>query len=278
MRCATPASRRRHGPTVLAAGCVAVAVSIHPFVTAGAQQPVSPSPPPAPPVFTIVVDPGHGGDDHGAVGSTGVEEKALVLGVAQRLQSLAASHGGLRVRLTREDDHGLTLDERATLANGGPGGVFISLHANFSPSPRTAGVEVGTFLAALAPVVASPVVARRGGPPPATPAVPRASTLVRWDQAQAQHVERASTVAQRLVERFRTAGATAIGPRAWYQAPLKPLAAVNMPAVLIELGYLSNTEDEAALVAEKRQDALAQAILDVVSSMIDGGPALAGAR
>ncbi len=69
-----------------------------------------------------------------------------------------------------------------------------------------------------------------------------------------------------------------MGPRAWYQAPLKPLSAVNMPAVLVELGYLSNADDEAALVSEARQAALAQVVLDVVLASIDGGAVLAGAR
>src|SRR6185436_1609120 len=123
-------------PVILAAGLVAVAL-LRPLPGASAQQPAAPSAPavsPAlPPVFTVVVDPGHGGDDHGAVGSTGAEEKTLVLAVAQRLQSLAASHGGLHVRLTREDDRNLSLDQRATAANVGAGGLFISLHANFSP-------------------------------------------------------------------------------------------------------------------------------------------------
>jgi N-acetylmuramoyl-L-alanine amidase len=68
-----------------------------------------------------------------------------------------------------------------------------------------------------------------------------------------------------------------IGPRAWYQAQLKPLAAVNMPAVLVEIGYLSNADDEAALVSEERQNGMAQAVLDVVSVLTDGAPP-AGAR
>jgi N-acetylmuramoyl-L-alanine amidase len=223
----------------------------------------------------VVVDPGHGGDDHGAVGATGIEEKALVLSIAQRLQGLAALHGGIRVRLTREDDRSLTLDQRATAANSSPGILFISLHANFSPSPKTAGVEVGTFRGAvpLAPEVGA---VRRGGPSPPAPPAPRWGALVRWDQAQAQHADRASVVAQRLVQRFRVTGT--VGPRAWYQAPLKPLLAVNMPAVLVELGYLSNADDEAALVSEKRQAVLAQAVLDVVLASIDSGAVVAGAR
>jgi N-acetylmuramoyl-L-alanine amidase len=239
---------------------------------AGGQQP----PPAPPPLFSMVVDPGHGGDDHGAVGATGVEEKTLVLGVARRLQSLAAVRGGIHVRLTREDDRGLTLDQRATAANSSPGILFISLHANFSPSPKTAGVEVGTFRGSVPAVPDVSATARRGGPSPPAPPLSRWAALVRWDQAQAQHVDRASAVAQRLVERFRAAGT--VGPRAWYQAPLKPLSAVNMPAVLVELGYLSNADDEAALVSEERQAALAQVVLDVVLASIDGGAVPAGAR
>jgi len=240
----------------------------------GAQQPpVAASPAP---LASVVVDPGHGGDDHGAVGATGIEEKALVLGVAQRLQSLAALHGGIRVRLTRDDDRALTLDQRATTANSSPGILFVSLHANFSPSPKTAGVEVGTFRGAAPAAAEVHAAPRRGGPAPPPAPVSRWAALVRWDQAQAQHVERASAVAQRLVERFRASGT--VGPRAWFQAPLQPLSAVNMPAVLVELGYLSNTDDEAALVSEARQAALAQAVLDVVVASMASGALPAGPR
>jgi N-acetylmuramoyl-L-alanine amidase len=251
------------------------ALLVHPPAGAVAQQP-PPAPTSPPPLFSVVVDPGHGGDDHGAVGATGIEEKALVLGVAQRLQSLAALHGGIRVRLTREDDRSLTLDQRATAANSSPGILFISLHANFSPSPKTAGVEVGTFRDAVPVAPEVTAAARRGGPSPPAAPVSRWGALVRWDQAQAQHADRASVVAQRLVQRFRVTGT--VGPRAWYQAPLKPLSAVNMPAVLVELGYLSNADDEAALVSEKRQAVLAQAVLDVVLASIDSGAVVAGAR
>ena len=277
MRYVPPPSWRLHGLAVPAMSVVVLAaLLVHPPAGAGAQQP-PPAPAPPSPLFSVVVDPGHGGDDHGAVGATGIEEKALVLGVAQRLQSLATLHGGIRVRLTREDDRGLTLDQRATVANGSPGVLFISLHANFSPSPKTAGVEVGTFRGA---VPAAPEVStgtRRGGPlPPPAPPPSRWGPFVRWDQAQGQHADRAAAVAQRLVQRFRASGT--VGPRAWYQAPLKPLSAVNMPAVLVELGYLSNADDEATLVSEGRQAALAQALLDVVLASIDGGAVAAGAR
>ena len=241
----------------------------------GAQQPPAAAPPPS--LAGVVVDPGHGGDDHGAVGATGIEEKTLVLGVAQRLQSLAALHGGIRVRLTRDDDRALTLDQRATAANSSPGILVVSLHANFSPSPKTAGVEVGTYRgtgpAAAPEVRAAP---RRGGPTPPPAPISRWAALVRWDVAQAPHGERASAVAQRLVERFRAVGT--VGPRAWFQAPLKPLSAVNMPAVMVELGYLSNADDEAALVSEARQAALAQAVLDVVLASIESGALPAGPR
>jgi len=276
MRYTPPALWRRHGLAVPAMSVLALASALLAQAQAGpgAQQPPAAVSPPS--LAGVVVDPGHGGDDHGAVGATGIEEKALVLGVAQRLQSLAALHGGIRVRLTRDDDRALTLDQRATAANSSPGILFVSLHANFSPSPKTAGVEVGTYRAAGPARQEVRIAPRRSGPAPPAPPVSRWAALVRWDQAQAQHVERASVVAQRLVERFRAMGT--VGPRAWFQAPLKPLSAVNMPGVLVELGYLSNADDEGALVSEERQAALAQAVLDVVLASIENGALPAGPR
>ncbi len=198
------------------------------------------------------------------MGPGGTEEKALTLGVTQRLRTLLQARG-FRVVLTREDDRRLTADQRAAIANGAGADVFVSLHANASPSPATAGLEVGSLL--VVPDRASgevgsedraPLVAMASG-------LPRRVSVTRWNRAQVPHLEQSTRLAQDLGRRFGELGP--LGPRGVYRAPLRPLVAVDAPAVLVELGYLSNNDEESALGTEDRQGTLAQAIVQALEAM-----------
>jgi N-acetylmuramoyl-L-alanine amidase len=114
------------------------------LLPAGAEPPAPPAPPPpaAPAVDplpaplpstgvrTIVIDPGHGGDEAGARGAAGILEKDVTLAIARRLRTMIESRLGLRVFLTRDDDRAMTLDDRAAYANSQRADVFISIHAN----------------------------------------------------------------------------------------------------------------------------------------------------
>jgi N-acetylmuramoyl-L-alanine amidase len=220
-----------------------------------------PAPLPPPPSITVVIDPGHGGDDRGAVGSSGLEEKLIVLNVAQRVRAIGAERG-VRVLLTREDDRQVSLMQRAAFANGAGAAVFISLHANAGPSPVTTGAEVASF-AGTTPQA-----------PPLTPAEDRALSVpvvsggtrriaaVLWELAQARHAESGAAFAKAVGERLQRVGP--LGPRAVYRSPLRPLTAVNLPAVLVDVGYLSNPEEEKLVAGEVRQTALAQALVDAM--------------
>jgi N-acetylmuramoyl-L-alanine amidase len=215
-----------------------------------------------PPSILVIVDPGHGGDDPGAMGPGGTEEKALTLSVGQRLRAALRSRPGFRALLTREDDRRLTADQRATFSNGAGGEVFISLHANASPSPTTSGVEVGSLL-----------VATDGRDPDddSVPLLPVASgfsrrvAVVPWNRAQVAHQALSTLLAQELGQRLAEVGR--LGPRGVYRAPLRPLVAVNAPAVLVELGYLTNNDEESVLVGDDRQGAVVQAIVQVLEAM-----------
>ena len=103
-----------------------------------------------PPVFstsraavqTIVIDPGHGGDDVGVRGARGAQEKTVTLEVARRLRTLVEMRLGIRVVLTRDEDRTITLDERAAIANNSKADLFLSLHLNAAPVAAVAGAEV----------------------------------------------------------------------------------------------------------------------------------------
>ena len=92
-------------------------------------------------VFKIVLDPGHGDNDPGAIGSSGLKEKDVVLAVAKELASLLEKEPGIEVHLTRDDDTFLYLYRRAEMANQIGGNIFISIHANAAPSRTARGVE-----------------------------------------------------------------------------------------------------------------------------------------
>jgi N-acetylmuramoyl-L-alanine amidase len=207
---------------------------------------------------TIVIDAGHGGTDAGAIGLEGTEEKTVTLAAARALRDGLAARGSIRIVLTRDGDELRTLDERAAVANRSKADLYLTLHANASPAPQSYGMEVAWFL----PVATG---ADRGtGPTP--PGLGR-SALVRWDRAQDRHLDRAAVVAARLGERLQSAGT--LGPRGVYRGPLRLLAAVDAPAVLVEMGYLSNAADETRLGSDEGVRALAATLADAVAGLIE---------
>jgi N-acetylmuramoyl-L-alanine amidase len=207
------------------------------------------------PVQTIVLDPGHGGDDWGVQGAAGTTEKTIALDLARRLRSLLEARLGIRVLLTRDDDRTVGLDERAAFANNSKADLFVSIHANAGSTPAASGLEVlyaqmgqerGPSLSSFA----LPVVG--GGD--------RRVEFVRWDLAQAPHVGHSAALAAALEGSLRQQ--IPIGVRGVRQLPLRVLSGVNMPAALIEIGYLSHP-DEAALVAtDVYQATIARGIAD----------------
>ena len=213
---------------------------------------------------TIVIDPGHGGNDVGVRGARGTEEKAITLDVARRLRTLIETRLGIRVILTREDDRAVLLDERAALANNSKADLFLSLHMNAAPVATVAGAEVfylrldregeDARRAAASEAVALPVLGGEG----------RTIDFIRWDLAQARHVDGSEVFAGILEEYLRARVVMSRRPR--QDAPLRVLAGVDMPAASIEMAYLSNPEQEQLALSEDYQNSLAQAMYDAVVS------------
>src|SRR4029077_19973566 len=93
-------------------------------------------------IRTIAIDPGHGGDDEGARGAGGAKEKDLTLAAPRRAKGIIKTRLGIRVLLTRDDDRNGPIDERTAVANNNKADLFISLHANASMRPTTAGAAI----------------------------------------------------------------------------------------------------------------------------------------
>jgi N-acetylmuramoyl-L-alanine amidase len=213
-------------------------------------------------IETIVIDPGHGGEDRGARGPGGVLEKDVTLAIARQLRTALETQLGVRVVLTRNDDRAVALDERAAVANNSKADLFLSLHANAALSTAVAGAEViyvqldregeAAGREAAASAVALPVVG--GGT--------RVIDVVRWDLAQARYVDSSAVLATLLEEELGRR--ITMGPRPLQRAPLRVLASANMPAALIELAYLSNPGQERLAMSADYQHQIAQAILAAV--------------
>jgi N-acetylmuramoyl-L-alanine amidase len=226
--------------------------------------PVQPAPEPPPPspaagaLRTIVIDPGHGGDEAGAKGGSGTVEKDVTLAVARKLKAVIEARLGVRVLLTRDADQAVPLDERAALANNNKADLFVSLHANGSLRKETSGAQIYYLSADQAGDAARSAVGRQTLP--ALGGGSRDVEMVLWEFAQVAHVRESAALAGALEEQMR--GRVRLSTRSVQQAPFRVLAGANMPAVLIEMGFLTNPDEELQLASDVYQGTLAQAILD----------------
>jgi N-acetylmuramoyl-L-alanine amidase len=217
---------------------------------------------PRPAFQTIVLDPGHGGDDIGVRGGDGLEEKQLTLDVARRVRQRLETRLGLRVVLTRDDDRSPGLDERAATANNSKADLFLSLHANAALAPGLSGAEV--FHVRLDPegervrrdAAAEALVL------PVLGGARRTIEVVRWDLAQAPHVEASAILASMLEEELRRR--VPMSPRPVQQAPMRVLAGANMPAALVEFAYLTNPAQAAEAGKEEFKNSVAESLYDAI--------------
>jgi N-acetylmuramoyl-L-alanine amidase len=216
-----------------------------------------------PGVRTIVIDPGHGGDEEGTRSGSGVLEKDLVLDVARRLRSVLDSRLGVRVLLTRDDDRVVPHDERASIANNNKADLFISLHANASPNRSARGAEVFYLsLDGLGAEARKMVEHPDSKPVPVLGGGSRDIDLILWDMAQARHLSESAAFAMIVEEELRRR--VEMSPNPVQQAPFRVLVAANMPAVLVEMGFLSNPEQERELVSEEFKNRVVQALVEAI--------------
>lgn len=199
------------------------------------EQPATPLPAARRTLKTVIIDPGHGGNDSGCEGAQGLREKDLTLALALRLEPLLAEGGRLAVRLTRREDRDLSMQDRATVANSQSGDLLISLHGGASFAPEAQGFDV--FCPAADAVAQQPP-----------------GQDVRSGEYAAQSRAIAEAVAGSLAG---TASAVNRGVHG-VRCPLLDDAA--MPAILIEVGFLTNGTEEGLLRTEDYQARIAQGI------------------
>ncbi len=216
----------------------------------------------APTIRTIVIDAGHGGADEGARGSDGTLEKDVTLGVARRLRAAIEARLGARVILTRTGDTLVPIDERAAVANNNKADLFISLHANSSLSRTRRGAEVFYLSIAEYGAEAREVAEREAPLLSVVGGGAREIDIVEWEMAQARHVDRSARLAELVEDELRQR--VPMSPRAIQQAPFRVLVGANMPAVLVEMGFISNPAQEVELTAAAFQNEVVDALIGAV--------------
>lgn len=261
------------------AGRIVVELTGQPEAAPGGQPPLPPTaqPPGAePPLLdlptpgglrTIVIDPGHGGDDTGAKGGNGTLEKNVTLAIARKLKATIESRLGVRVMLTRDGDQNITVDQRAALANNNKADLFLSIHASASVRVAASGVEVFSLIAGDDASRAS------GAAPESLPVLGggnRDIQVIPWETAQTRFLGQSASLARTLATALREH--VTMSARPLLQAPLRVLVGANMPAALVETGFLTNTAQEKQLAGDDYQNAIVAALVDgIVRFRASGG-------
>jgi len=213
---------------------------------------------------TIVLDAGHGGEDHGAHGARGLVEKELVLDVGRRLAA-SLRERGLRVVMTRDDDRFVPLEKRFAIANDARGDLFLSIHANATGDTEVSGVETFFLAVDASDDEARRVAARENeafAGPAAIPEMNDPLNAILGDLFASDYMNESNEFA-RLAQR-RLAGDAANHSRGVKQAPFVVLQGVQMPSSLIEIGFVTNPEEARRLRSSSFRDGIAAALVDAV--------------
>ncbi len=212
-----------------------------------------------PAIRKIVLDPGHGGKDPGAIGIGGRAEKDIVLSVAKKLAAKLAKEMGIQVVLTRKDDRFVALENRTAVANAEDADLFISLHVNASANPEARGIET-YYLDNTTDEAALRLAGRENG-------TPRQNVsdlqFILSDLTQNMKLEDSITLAHRLQGSLvggmnKTFGEVRdLGVK---QALFYVLVGARMPSVLVELFFITNRQEARAMAHDDAQDAMVDAL------------------
>lgn len=207
---------------------------------------------------TIVVDAGHGGHDPGAIGRGGLREKAVTLDVARRLRDLLVKDG-FQVVMTREGDRFVSLGQRSALANRAGGDLFISIHANASRQRSAGGFEV-YYLSVATDDHARALEAAENAALPGDVKEPVDSDTrgIVWDLLYTEHRAESTDLAARICLGLKRELSTA--NRGVKSARFAVLKGTRMPAILVEIGFISNPQEEARMRKGHHRQAAADGI------------------
>ena len=215
----------------------------------------------------IVVDPGHGGHDPGAVGPSGIQEKDVVLSIGLKLRALLKEELGLDVVMTRSTDVFIPLEERTAIANKVNADLFLSVHANAAPNRSAAGIETYYLNLAKTDKVAQ-LAAKENGTSLEKVSVLQAilfDLMANYKLNDSAHL--ADEVQKSLHKKIRArySDVKNLGVK---QGPFYVLVGATMPSILVETAFLSNAQEESRLKETSYQEMAAEGILEGVRNYI----------
>ena len=220
------------------------------------------------PIETICIDPGHGGEDLGAVGRSKLQEKNVTLKIGLKLKKLIESKTGLRVIMTRDKDSEVSLNTRASIANNQLAQMFVSIHVNSSFRKSAYGSE--TFFVSLQATDPEALeLAQKENQNKEDPGEAIQNDelkMILWNMAQTEHIRESSKLAEYIQNELNELLGTR--NRGVKQAPFRVLMRTAMPAVLIEAVFISNASEEKKLQNEEFLDKIAMAIYSGISKFI----------
>ncbi len=187
--------------------------------------------------WVVAIDPGHGGEDAGALGLKGSKEKLVTLAVAQRLEKLLKMHQDAPVLMTRDGDYSLDPERRLSIVAEGGADVLISLHAQSFPSAQPSGVMLYVQ--------------------------PRSER----DTPEGLGTDNTSEILANLLRRELTRSGFTV--RDVQERPVLPLGRGDLPRVLVEMGSLTNADDLAVLQDPARQQDFARALFDALKAFFN---------
>ena len=261
-----------------------------PVVAAAPQMTQAPGPAALPPdeqrridrLVVVAIDPGHGGEDPGAIGPSGLREKDVVLAIALKLRERINSVPGMRAMLTRDADYFVPLGERVRKARRVQADLFVSIHADafFTPQARGASVFALSSSGASSTAArwmadkenAADVVGGVGSPAVKDTQVLRAMLEMSTDA----QIKDSLKIGREVLDRIGKVGA--LHKRGVEQAGFAVLKAPDIPSILVETAFISNPDEEAKLRTDEYQDQLVEALHTGIRRYFARNPPLARQR
>lgn len=223
-------------------------------------------------LFVVAIDAGHGGDDPGARGANGTQEKEVTLAIAKRLQGLINGQPGMKAKLVRKGDYYVGLRERMKIARQAGADLFISIHADAYENPEVKGASVYTLSRTGASNEAARWLANSenakekvGGVTLDDKDEVLASVLLDLSQSATQQASAA--LAENVLKNFRSIGQ--LHYDSVQKAGFAVLKSPDIPSILVETAYISNPSDELNLLSARYQTKMANAIFKGVLNYMD---------
>lgn len=250
-----PEASTTNAPSITTPLLAQAGIPVPVFKPNRAGQPVKPH---------IIIDAGHGGKDPGALGEDGTLEKSLTLTYAQMLAKALEKTGRYRVSLTREDDRYVLLPDRVKIAREKKGQIFISIHADTAGSSKASGLSIYTVSETASDAEAAALAEQENSVDLLSGmemgVEDKAVADILLDLTQRETKNKSSQLADGMVGAFQRQSIRLL-PNTHRFAGFRVLKAPDIPSVLIEVGFLSNPQDERNLKSGEYQKKLANGVL-----------------